>query len=1134
MRKYAPAVTLFTLGLAALGLQSANARAADNARSSLIRLADAPAQQTAFSIKAQPLEDALNEFAKQTGYQVLFQSGIIEKQTAPPLNATLTPDQALQTLLTNTELHYKFVNPRTVTISTAEQAVTTATGRRQTSLRIAQNTGNTGNTGEGNKGTEGARNKDSQQSSAPVGTEPSEAPAGAKDSLQEIREVVVTGSRIKREGSDAPVPTMVLDADAIAATGAIKVQSILDELPSIAPGIQDNNSGNFSFALAGLNMANLRDLDVRRTLVLVNGRRFTPTLTDADSNITAVDLSSIPTPMIARIEVITGGTGAVYGSDAVAGVINIILKDNFQGFQTDVQYGQSGKSDGASRSISATGGLNWENGRGNSIVHFGYSSNERVKLEDRDFIVNRLDALANPAGTAPGDGIPDFVVAEGLNLSAFSANVVNFRANISATPDANGNYTTAGSLTRFAIDPVSGAVRPFNGTPRNAAATRFEGGTDGAPVSDADLIVPVDRYLFGANTRYEIASGLNAFLNINYALTRATNFITPSFECEGCFRSRLDGVTTSRLAIDHPFVLATPGLPELMTAAGMTEIEADRSNREFGARGTDIDRDLWQVVGGLKGAFGQSDWEWEASYQLGESRNTSTVRNDLIESKFYEAVINVEAAPGGGLQCASALARVEGCVPFNILSNTLQPAAAAYVSDDHTSHARFRQDVVNAFATGRLMDLPAGALRMAAGVEYRREEVDIDQSSVYNNGSGFFGTQLPDLAGKLDVREGFAEVRIPLLRDMPGVRSLDVELAARQANYSTAGSANSWNAKLDWGITQDVRFRGTLARAVRAPKVGELFTPATNSASGVTDPCDSTVINSTPTRAANCAALGVPVGFVAPPVTTGVTLSGNTGLDVELGDTYTLGVVLTPRWVENLTMTLDYWNIQIEDAITLFPFDDVLANCVDAPNINNAFCAQQTRLPNGAVDRVSSTFINASVFETSGFDWEGRYTWNLGDRGALRFRATATYLEKRNFILNPSAASDASIADPKAGEHGTPRLRGSFGTMYGIGKLKLSADVRYVGHSVGNVRASAESSQSIEASERFYTDLQGRYNFGDRLEVYAGIDNVMDQEPPRNPFVFSGTGRLDTPSQIGAALYDVYGRFFYMGASMKF
>lgn len=938
----------------------------------------------------------------------------------------------------------------------------------------------------------------------------------------EVQEIIVTGSRIRREGAEAPTPTVMLDSDAIAYTGAVKLQAVLDELPAVAPGIQDNNSGNFSFALAGLNMINLRDLDMRRTLVLVNGRRFTPTLTDADSNITAVDLNTIPTQMIERVDVITGGSGAVYGSDAVAGVVNIILKDDFEGLETSVQYGQSGEGDADSKSLALTGGVNWENGRGNTIVHFSYSSNERVKLEDRDFIRKRVDAIANPANTGPNDGIPDNLIYEGLNLTGFSANVVNFRAN------------APGGRARFAIDPATGAVRPFDGTPINTALTRFAGGTDGAPVSDADLIVPVDRYLFAANSKFEIAEGVDAFLDLNYALTRAENSITPSFECEGCFRSRLDGTTTSRLAIDHPFVQATPGLVALMQSAGMTEIEADRSNREFGSRGTDIDRDLWQAVGGLRGSFGQSGWDWETSYQLGESRVTSTVRNDLIEDKFYEAVINIEADPAGGLRCASPLARAQGCVPFNILSNDLQPEAAAFVTDDHTSRSRLRQDVVNAFVTGEAFRLPAGGVGVAAGVEYRREKVEVDQSEIYNSGGGFFNSLLPDLNGKVDVREAFAEVRIPLLRDLPGVDSMSVQLAARQADYSTAGDATSWNANLEWAIVSDVRFRGSIARAVRAPKVGELFTPATDSAASVTDPCTDTQISVNPNRVANCAALGVPANFVAPDVTVGVTLSGNRDLEVEVGDTYTLGFVVTPRWAENLTLALDYWHVEIEDAITLFPFNDVLANCVDAPSISNAFCAKHTRQPNGAIDRVSSTFINASVFETAGYDLEVGYNWDLDAYGALRFKTTATYLDQRDFIVNPDAANEAAIADPKAGEHGTPRFRGTFGTNYSIGGFSANADVRFVAKTVADVRAAPESFGAIEADERYYLDLQARYEFGNGLRIYAGIDNVADTEPPRNPSVFSGTGRLDTPSQIGAAIYDVYGRFFYAGTTVKF
>jgi outer membrane receptor protein involved in Fe transport len=433
MRKYAPAVALLILGLTALGLQSANALARNGrgaegegtqgrANDLTVRLADAPAQPITFNIKAQPLEDALNEFARQTGYQVLFQSGMVEKQTAPPLNATLTPDAALRTLLSNTGLHYKFVNPRTVTISTTEQAVTTAVGPQETSLRITQNTGNTGE----------ARNKGSQ-------SEPSEAPAGAKESLEEV---LITGSHI-RGIQDLPVSSRVITRTDIERTGFSSTEQLLESLPQNFGGLSfDGSMATGASQIAaqngeGVASVDLRGLGPQSTLVLVNGKRRAGSMGGR-----VVDISGIPLSAIDRVEVITGGRSAIYGSDAVGGVVNFITRRNFDGVEGEVYFGSRDQRGGAETRLSLVTGQSSD--KGGFVFSYDYARAHPLDLIDTDQVVSpSIDGtIPRSINLSSDERRHSFVLAGQVEISPRS----EFYADIlysSAHDDFEQRYTAA-------------------------------------------------------------------------------------------------------------------------------------------------------------------------------------------------------------------------------------------------------------------------------------------------------------------------------------------------------------------------------------------------------------------------------------------------------------------------------------------------------------------------------------------------------------------------------------------------------------------------------------------------------------------------------------------------------------------
>jgi outer membrane receptor protein involved in Fe transport len=478
-----------------------------------------------------------------------------------------------------------------------------------------------------------------------------------------------------------------------------------------------------------------------------------------------------------------------------------------------------------------------------------------------------------------------------------------------------------------------------------------------------------------------------------------------------------------------------------------------------------------------------------------------------------------------------------GCVPINFLlpGAALTEAQLNWIRIPFaTETAELRQLVGSASVTGDLIELWAGSVSIAVGTEWREEKSVYLTSDVDQQGLGFFNTRRQSTRGQFDVLEFFGEAIIPVLRDLPFAESAEIELAVRRSDYSTAGVTYAWKAGANWSPVRDIRFRGVLARAVRAPNVGELFSPASEGFLTVDDPCDVNFITGgTGGRASTCSALGVPAGFISNARTINIrtATAGNPELDVEKADTLTLGVVLAPRFVPGLSITADYYDIKIEDAINVFSAQDILNNCVDIGSIDNPFCQSISRAPGGAITQIRRQSINVSEFHREGIDVELRYRLDFEEAGVFDLSVAANRALAVETIVAPGTLTGGTTID-ELGEIGNPKWKARAAGRYTLGGLTFNATVNYLSSMVRDVQpVQPEDNRATTPTGDFWlTDLQVGYDLFEETNVFFGVDNVFDRQPPSLPETRAG----GAGSFEGAEIYPTMGRYFYVGARTKF
>jgi outer membrane receptor protein involved in Fe transport len=578
---------------------------------------------------------------------------------------------------------------------------------------------------------------------------------------------------------------------------------------------------------------------------------------------------------------------------------------------------------------------------------------------------------------------------------------------------------------------------------------------------------------------------------------------------------------------------------------------------DVGPRDNSLTRETKRVVGSFEGDvdFDVSNVEWEASYNRGITKNKFLNNNTLLPGNFA-AAIDAVVDPGDlVIKCRKDVPALqfpgyvdpsvtpEACVPFNPFGQQNSAAALDYVSyDGAIRHHTITQDVFQAVFntdTARFLNLPGGAVAFAGGVEDRKETSENLNDGVIKSGITETAPQ-PDVFGGFNVEEGFIELSAPILEEAPFAHRLTVDAADRYAGYSHAGAARAWKVGGLYAPVRDLSFRGTYSRAVRAPNITEAFLPPTSAFFDYNDPCDDAAINDDPDRAANCAALGIPPGFDAQDnIGVPISASGNAELDPETAETWALGLVIQPRWVENLSVTFDYYSIEIEDAISFIDPQAILDNCVDASGgLDPAFCALQTRDPaTFDVTIIESTFVNASALATKGLDIQVAYTFEMEDvlgevdpffaelGGRIALTVIANYVEELRFFAFQSDPTDENIEE---GEAGDPEWSLITNATYDNGPVRFTWRSRYedeVSRSAQGAGSAEDISPSVIEAV-WYHDFIATYRLenltGYESEVYLGVNNAFNEELPLG---LTGNGT--------SSAYDLLGRTVFLGVRAK-
>ncbi|MEZ5498345.1 MAG: TonB-dependent receptor [Steroidobacteraceae bacterium] len=953
------------------------------------------------------------------------------------------------------------------------------------------------------------------------------SPALAQDQDQDSLEtVVVTGSRISQPNLTTTSPvTQVTDAD-VKLQGVTRVEDLINQLPQ-AFAAQNSTVSNGATGTATIS---LRNLGSRRTLVLVDGRR----LPYGDANNSAGDLNEIPTSMVERVEVLTGGASAVYGSDAIAGVVNFIMKKNFEGVEFSGQYGFYSHSNG----YGGPGAVPLRD----VIAGRGVTNPSQFQLPEDNVNVgySREGSMLVGVGTPDGRGNITAYATYRRNDPILQASYDYSSCSLGSATGASftcGGSSTAypGRFTDFAtfdftLDPATGdTFQPWNG---NRDQYNF------GPLNYFQR--PDTRYTVGAMGHYEINENADVYTQIMYADNRTIAQIAPS----GNF------FVTGTINCGNPLLSASQAADIGCSAANIaaddiTSMYIGRRNVEGGGRRYDFHSTSLRAVGGVKGAMAEG-WDYDISAQFSRKSMDLFQTNDFSSRRLRNALDVVDV--GGVPTCRSVVNGTDpNCVPYNIFSiGGVTQAATDYLQVPTLAQTVIDQNIVNATVTGDLGNFgwksPAAAesMKVAIGVEYRRDKLQFapDELIATADPAGAGGPQLP-VSGAVDVKEIFMEGRIPLVQDHPGAQQLGLDIAYRYSDYGGGISTNTWKIGGDWAPVQDVRFRASFQRAIRAANILELFTAQGFNLFDMNgDPCGAAAPNPNATLA-KCVATGVPTAqfgsaaLDSPAGQYNFLQGGNPSLDPEESDTLTFGVVFTPTFAPGLYASVDYYDIKIDKTISTFGAENTLNACYN--NDDAAACSRIVRNALGQLwvgsGNVQDLNINIGSLKTKGFDLQLGYSGlEIGRAGKLNFSLQGTHAQELITEPGPGLAPYDCVGQFSS-SCGTPtpkwRHRARIGWATPWDGIDLALTWRYIG-SVELFNNTATRLDSSFSSFNYF-DLTGSWAVNDKVDVRLGINNITDKDPPLSASVGT-TGNGNTYPQS----YEALGRFFFTNVSVKF
>ncbi|MFC6197326.1 TonB-dependent receptor domain-containing protein [Ponticaulis profundi] len=918
------------------------------------------------------------------------------------------------------------------------------------------------------------------------------APAIAQEDTEaEARQqtVQVTGSRIVKQDFVANSPIATVSSETFELTGTVNTEDVLNTLPQAVPGFDrtSNNPGG------GYATANLRGIGSNRTLVLVDGKRFVPTTAGG-----VVDLNNIPPALVERVEVITGGASAVYGSDAVAGVVNFILKDDFEGLEANIGYESTLEyGDAQYWNADLTMGANFADGRGNVTMNLGYTNREAVFQGQRDFSTFAL-----------GDG------ADGLEPGGSSG-----------VPAGHlfDSFTFSDGSTGQAIFTDGGGIRPWVNAGANSDRYNY------APVNYLQL--PQERFNTTTVARYEITPEIEAYARFTGAFNQVPQQLAPT-----------PAFTTITIGTDNPFL--TPEAAAVLAQIdgaygdpvdGMVMPYLGRRMLETGARASNDDFFAFQFQAGLRGEFGPGIG-YDVFFQTGRTQDNNDLTGDISLSRFLQGV-DATTDADGNIVCRD---QSGGCVPVNIFgTNAISDEAADYISAGLSSKSEYNQTIFGASINGdtsSYFTLPGGGIGWAVGFEYREESYDFRPDDNLGTGNLLGFNSAPPLSGGFDVYDFFGEVYVPILEDAPFADILALEGAYRISDYSTSGQTETYKIGGEWAPVEDVRFRVLYNTAVRAPNISELFSAVSNGFPPATDPCSASQDPEGEGIAALCTATGVPnVGTYEQRNSQIEGLfGGNPDLQPEEAETLTAGVVWTPSYIPGLSASVDYYSIEIEDYITSLAggVGGILGQCYLPANNptqdpNNAFCQAVNRSALGE-PLVSANLANAGSLETSGVDVAVSYETEFDAiPGTFGLSYAALFLDKWDFYAYEGA-------DPV-------ECAGNFGLVFcddPIAKYKHNATLSWANgpftaqfrweHLNGVDDDDPETDYIVESLDAYdLFGLSGSWDINDNVKWTLGVDNLFDEEPPI-------IGDNQEQANTYPATYDPFGRTIYTSVKLRF
>jgi outer membrane receptor protein involved in Fe transport len=1045
--------------------------------------------RNALTLPSSSLADSLNAWSRATGLEILVDPSLLRGKRAPAVRSASTPEAALIQLLQGFGLTYE-KRGRTYLIIRGGRERQRGAASPASRPRV----------------TPGASTR--QPIAAPVANSES-------DGGDVVSDIIVTGTRIARPELESAMPIVVFRMQDAKNYGRDTAYDVLLLNPAIGPGLGDSNSQGQEYDTGVANI-NLRNMGNNRSLVLVDGQRWV----SGGARTSAVDLNTIPAAMIDRFEVVTGGAAAIYGADAVTGAVNIIMKKNITGLQISATDGISGQGDANQSNVSVATGVQFGGGRGHFVIGGDYTYTAPLRWADR--YDRRQTYYANPANTGPNDGIPDNILAHDYG-SFYRAPVPSFYVG-----DQWYQYR-------------QGAITPVH---YDVLVTPGETGTgDGGPV-----VTGFENHLLRNSSQkaslyshlgYELTPAItwNATFSYAHSFTRAVPE-WPEVRTDGRPTNWWGGTTGEIATLTNPYL--PDAIRAFMVAHGLTALPLDRSYFNLPQAYEIHHRDTITLGTDIGGALAPK-LTWSAFVRYGQATDRIVTTNMIGKNEWLSARDTIADPVSGAIECADAAARASGCQPLNFFSTV--PYSQALLNYTEKSRSEWnRNTLLNAGGTlnGSIASLPYGDLSIAAGFEWRRETLhtrDDPDAAKLNDiiiSPGADYALHPALDASRSTAELYGEVVLPVLNGLPFARRLEIEGAYRLSHYSDNPATGTWKLGGIWSPVTGLTLRGVYSRSIRVPNFGELYAPVGQATYGhISDPCQAGNILQNVNRLGNCAAImpGLSLPLADPNLNAPVVYSGgNPGLKPETSNSFTLGAVIQPGSLPGFDLTLDYWDIKIDNIITSLSYTTILKSCVDsAGGPDQAYCQLVHRNADGTVNYIQAQYANLAGEHARGVDFGANYRRRVG-QGLVRVSLAGTYLIEQTTI--------AQVGTPGidyAGQWNYPRFRATLMTSFDIGKVSFGVNTRFISRSLYSATAASDETYEFSHVPAYlYNDLTLQFRPTERYALTFGVKNVSNvgifaplQDTAPGPH---GSGGDST----GAAYYDPVGRYFFGKVDARF